>query len=69
MAEVPSTWAVASDLSDVIETDDGFGAFATANEANDRLIEMLEAARAENSLKLAAAKRRRRKLVRNGVPA
>lgn len=37
-----STWAVASDYSDVIETTDGFGIFPTKRDALERQIELLE---------------------------
>jgi hypothetical protein len=56
------TYAIASDLSGVIPTDDGFGSFDTELDAFERLIEMLDAERATNSSNMAHAKRQRRAL-------
>lgn len=53
-------WAIYSDLSGVANV--GCGAFATEAEANERLIQRLEAEREEIAAKLARAKRRRRAL-------
>lgn len=55
------TFAIASDLSEVIQTDDGFGNFPTRLDALDRQIEMLEGERARLGGYLATAKRLRRK--------
>jgi uncharacterized protein (UPF0335 family) len=59
------SFAIASDLSGVIETKDGFGSFATELEAIESLIERLEAERAGIADVLAEVKRRRRSLRRS----
>lgn len=59
-----TTFAIASDLSCVIPTHDGFGIFTTEEEALDALISKLEAERADVANKIASAKARRRALRR-----
>lgn len=57
-----TTYAIASDLSEVIKTEDGFGIFPTELEATKRWIEMLEAEREVTAERLTRARRRRRTL-------
>jgi len=56
---VASTYAIASDLSEVIETTDGFGAFKTELEAIEKLVSMLIAEKQDIAEKLGRARRRR----------
>lgn len=63
---VEPTFAIASDLSGVIQTNDGFGSFKTEVEALDALISRLQDQRGIISEILAASRRRRRVLVCRG---
>lgn len=56
-----STWAVASDFSEVIETTDGFGAFSTKLDALNYQIGLLEGERDLAVGRLHKAKRLRRR--------
>lgn len=56
-----ATFAVASDLSEIIETADGFGIFKTRLEALNAQIRYLEGERSSTAEKLAEAKRLRRR--------
>lgn len=57
MSRRPPSWAVASDFSAVVFTEDGFGAFATKQSALERQISYLEAERDTLGVHLAKAKR------------
>lgn len=59
---MPTTYAIASDYSEVLPTEDGFGKFATELEAVEYWIDLLETQRAVTAEHLARAKRRRRAL-------
>lgn len=59
-APPPPSWAVASDFSDIVFTDDGFGAFVTKQEALERQISYLLTEREQNTRSLATARRRLR---------
>jgi len=56
------SWAIYTDLSGVGRVVAGDGGFATEDEANARLIEMLEGRKEDIADKLATAKRRRASL-------
>lgn len=57
-----TTYAVASDYSEIVPTHDGFGKFATELEAVDYWIALLEGEREVTAERIARAKRRRRTL-------
>jgi len=58
------SYAIASDLSGVVRTDDGFGIFADELAATDRLIDKLEAEIAVRRGYLSVARRRRSALMK-----
>lgn len=59
-----TTFAIASDLSEIVPTEDGFGIFKSELAAVERWIEMLEGEREVIAERLSRAKRRRRSLAR-----
>lgn len=66
--EVATTYAIASDLSGVIATDDGFGIFKTETEAHQSLILRLESDISSAREVIKASRRRMRHLARKGTP-
>jgi hypothetical protein len=64
-----TTYAIAQDLSEVIETEDGFGIFPTRAAAVERWISLLEDERDTTRERLRRAKRLRRQLKRQGTPS
>ena len=63
-----TTYAVASDYSEIVPTEDGFGKFQTELEAVEHWIEMLEGEREMTAERLRRAKTRRRALTRKAHP-
>lgn len=59
-----TTYAVASDLSGIVETTDGFGRFKTKADAVECWIDRLETDRRTLSYRLAVAKRMRNTLAK-----
>lgn len=61
------SYAIASDLSGVVATPDGFGIFKTETDALEALILRLESDKTETVLAIAKAKKRKRQLARKGL--
>jgi len=63
------TYAVASDLSQIVPTDDGFGRFVTEIQAVKHWIALLESENEQTKARLAKARSRRTVLTkRQGTP-